>query len=82
MKTISVSEFKATCLKLFETLESTGESFEITKRGRKIAVISPVADIEKQPKSGRLGFLKDKVKILGDIVSPIPIEEQGWEVLK
>jgi len=82
MKAISVSEFKATCLKLFENLEATGESFEITKRGRKIAIVCPANENNKQLKSSRLGFMKGKVQILGDIVSNIPLEDQGWEVLE
>ena len=41
---ISVSEFKARCLALFDEVASTGETLVVTKRGRRVARIEPIEE--------------------------------------
>lgn len=74
MVTISVSEFKATCLSVLEKVKREKKKFLITKRGEPIAEIVPVDHQKKQVP------LKDTVTFVGDIVSPVAEDE--WEVLK
>lgn len=74
MDTLSVSEFKATCLSVLEKVKRERKKFLITKRGKPIAEIVPVDYQKKQVP------LKDTVTFVGDIVSPVAEDE--WEVLK
>ena len=74
MKTISISEFKATCLALLENVRLTGEPLLITKRGKPIAQVVPPPRSSKAP-SG-FGSMKGRMRILGDIVGPISSEEE------
>ena len=71
-RTIKASEFKATCLKLMDEVAETGEEVVITKHGRPVAKLTPH---RKQPKT-LFGAGRDRMKIVGDIVSPIDVE---WE---
>ncbi|MGH9453783.1 MAG: type II toxin-antitoxin system Phd/YefM family antitoxin [Terriglobia bacterium] len=61
---VSATEFKATCLKMLEELGPQGVI--VTKRGRPIAKVTPVAAVDN---SGLIGCLKGKIKITGDIFS-------------
>lgn len=72
MKTMKASEFKATCLKVMDQVEKTGEPVLITKRGRPVSKLVPARE---RPQS-LFGVMKGRVKIHGDIVSPLNIE---WE---
>ena len=72
-KTLSVSEFKAKSLELFERVSKTGESYVITKRGKPIAQVIP---LEAPSKKLRLGALADLVIHIGDVESPI---DEKWE---
>ncbi|HWO99681.1 MAG TPA: type II toxin-antitoxin system Phd/YefM family antitoxin [Methylococcus sp.] len=71
---ITAAEFKAKCLKLMDEIAKTREPIVITKRGKPIAKLMPV---DEEPKS-LFGYMKGKVTILGDIVSPL---EEPWSVL-
>lgn len=72
---ISVSEFKARCLTLFENVHKKGNEVIVTKRGESIARVMPF----QKPRKTRLGALKDHIKIQGNIVSYDSSED--WEVL-
>ncbi len=78
MQTISVSEFKARCLRLFSDVKLTGRSILITKNGDPIAVVSPAPP---EPASGKssFGVMADRTRIIGDIVEPLGADD--WEVL-
>jgi prevent-host-death family protein len=76
MKKMAAGEFKARCLAVMEQVRTTRESVLITKRGRPIAKLVPVAEPVEF-----LGRLKGVVKIFGDIESPIESPE-SWEVLR
>lgn len=74
MESLSVSEFKATCLAVLENINKQKKRVIITKRGKPIAEVIPFeVDHEDIP-------LKDTVTYMGDIISPVA--EEDWEVLK
>lgn len=70
MQNYMASEFKAKCLKIIDEIAETGEGVVVTKRGVPMVKVTP---IEYRPKS-MYGVDKGKIKILGDIVSPMPPE--------
>jgi len=61
---IPAGEFKIHCLRLLEEVARTGMSFVVTKRGRPVARITPVAG--KEPASLTGSILEE-----GDLISPI-----------
>ena len=72
MKQIAAGAFKARCLAVMKKVQMTGEPVIVTKRGTPMVKVVPV-----QSEKGEIfGFMKGKVKIVGDIESPIPVE---WE---
>ncbi len=74
-KSIKASEFKAKCLALIDEVARTGRAVVVTKRGRPMVELVPHHSKAKSP----FGVLKGRIKIKGDIVSPIDVE---WEALK
>lgn len=76
MKVVSVTEFKAHCLRLIEEMGRTREPIEITKRGKKVGVLSPPAELREV--SYEPGQFKDEIRILGDL-DDLGVE---WEALK
>lgn len=75
MEVYKATEFKAKCLKIMDEVAESGERVLITKHGKPVAELVP---IRKKPKS-LYGIDKGKIKILGDIISPIDVE---WEAMK
>ena len=70
-RTIKASEFKAKCLKLMDEVAESGEEIVITKNGRPVSRLAPC----REPSSGLwFGRNRDDIRILGDIVSPMPPE--------
>lgn len=77
MKTVAAGKFKANCLALMDQVKAKREPVLITKHGKPVAMLTPV----EEKKDPIFGFYKGKIKIVGDIVSPIvPLED--WEMLK
>ncbi|PYY15696.1 MAG: type II toxin-antitoxin system prevent-host-death family antitoxin [Acidobacteria bacterium] len=74
MKTIPAGEFKSKCLQLMDDVQRTRKPITITKRGKPVAKLVPV----EQQKDEWFGRLKGRVKIVGDIQSPIDPPE-AWE---
>jgi prevent-host-death family protein len=64
-RTISISEFKAHCLRLVEDVSSTGQEILITKRGKPVARVS---GLRKQA-ARTLGQWKGRVEEAQDIVN-------------
>ena len=64
MKTISATEFKAKCLQLIDSVQSTGEELVISKRGR--PVVRVIAEKEDKPWLA----LRGKGKFKGDPFAP------------
>ena len=71
-RTIKASEFKAKCLKLMDEVAENGEEIVITKNGKPVAKLTAYRE---RPKT-LFGIDKDRLIILGDIISPIDVE---WE---
>lgn len=71
---ISAAVFKAECLKLMDQVEKTRQPVIITKHGRPVAQLAPVP---ANPRS-LFGYMKNTVKIDGDIVAPLDVE---WSAL-
>jgi prevent-host-death family protein len=74
-RTVRASEFKAKCLALMDEVQRTGQSVVITKRGEPVADLVP----HRSAKPGARGILKDRLVIIGDIMSPIDVE---WDAMK
>jgi prevent-host-death family protein len=72
MRTIKASEFKAKCLKLMDEVAATGEPLVITKSGKPVAQLGPVAREQRS----LWGLHKGQIEILGDIIEPIDVD---WE---
>jgi len=70
MKRIAAGAFKARCLAVMKDVAATGEPVIVTKRGKPIVKLVPAG--KETP--GLLGCMAGKVKIIGDIESPIPVE--------
>jgi prevent-host-death family protein len=75
MKTMGAGAFKAKCLSIIDDVHANGGELIITKRGKPMAKLVPVAQDKKE---SVFGFLKGKVKVVGDIVSPI-VEPWEWD---
>ncbi len=67
MKRIAAAEFKARCLSLMDDVQRTRQTVVITKRGKPVAQLVPVP----AAKSDFIGRLKGKIRIVGDIESPV-----------
>lgn len=70
MQNYMASEFKAKCLKIIDEIAETGETVVVTKRGVPLVKVMPIQERLKS----MYGVDKGKIKILGDIVSPMPSE--------
>ena len=70
MKQIPAGAFKARCLALMKKVQTTGEPVIVTKRGAPVVKVVPV----EAEKDDIFGFMTGKVKIVGDIESPIAVE--------
>ncbi len=71
-RTVKASEFKAKCLELMDEVAESGEELVITKNGKPTARLLPYRE---KPKT-LFGIDRGRMKILGDIISPIDVE---WE---
>lgn len=78
MEKISVSEFKAVCLRLLREVNASGKEILITKDGKELAIVSPP---RKKAKPNRaFGALKDSTEIHVDLSQPLLLDE--WKLLK
>ncbi|MBI5582952.1 MAG: type II toxin-antitoxin system Phd/YefM family antitoxin [Deltaproteobacteria bacterium] len=74
METLSVSQFKTTCLSVLEQVSKQKKKVLITKRGKPIAEIIPVAGPAEKIS------LKETVTFMADILAPVAVED--WEALR
>ncbi len=79
METMSVSQFKATCLAVLERVRKTGEPLLITKHGVPLAQVLPAPPPTRQAGSA-FGCMAGTASDVEDILAPLP--EEDWEVLK
>ena len=78
MKEVSISEFKAKCLALLETVRRTRQPIRVTRHGKPVAEVVPPTAL--QDRASWIGSMKDS-KIIGDIISPANDEDE-WEALR
>ena len=71
-RTMKASEFKAKCLGLMDEVAENGGEIVITKNGKPVAKLTA---FHERPRS-LFGIDKGRLKITGDIISPIDVE---WE---
>jgi prevent-host-death family protein len=71
---IPAAVFKAECLKLMDEVARTGQPVVITKHGKPVAQLVPVA---AEPTS-LFGYMKNTVTIQGDIVGPT---DDSWNAV-
>ena len=71
-RTMKASEFKARCLSLMDEVAEGGGEIVITKNGKPVSRLVPY---RQRPRSF-FGADRGRMKILGDIISPIDVE---WE---
>jgi len=74
VKKIAAGSFKAHCLAVMDEVQARRETVLITKRGKPVAKLVPV----EEQTDDLFGFLRGKVTIVGDVVSPaLQLEEWG-----
>jgi len=74
VKRIAAGSFKVHCLAVMDEVQARRETVLITKRGKPVAKLVPV----EEQTDDLLGFLRGKVTIVGDVVSPaLQLEEWG-----
>lgn len=74
MKTMVISQFKAQCIAVMKEANRTHEPVLVTLRGHPLARVEPVCD---DPPPRRLGALKGRLRIRGDIVQSD--FDEDWE---
>lgn len=71
-KHLPISEFKAHCYEVLDSVQDQHQSFTISKRGKPIARVIP---IEKN-NSKLAGSFSSKCNIVDDIIAPVNVD---WE---
>ncbi|MEL6351488.1 MAG: type II toxin-antitoxin system prevent-host-death family antitoxin [Cyanobacteria bacterium J06627_28] len=71
---IAAGQFKAHCLRLMDQVQKTKEEIVITKYGKPIARLAPIAS---ESPASIVGWMKDSIEITGDIVAPL---DEIWDV--
>ncbi len=74
-RTIAAGEFKARCLKLLDEVAATRETIVITKFGKPVAKLVPMA----KGNVDIIGAMRGTVLWEGDIISPIDVE---WDAMQ
>jgi prevent-host-death family protein len=70
---IPVTEFKAHCLAILDSVNKKRTTIVISKHGKPIAKLSP---IETDPVPSLYGSMRGTAREIGDIISPI---EDVWD---
>ena len=77
---ISVSEFKTKCTKFIRDVETLNQTFEITKRGQIVAIVSSPASQKKIDPQEYLDCLHGTVTYAPNWDSPLG--EDDWEACR
>jgi prevent-host-death family protein len=74
MKSMPAGKFKTKCLAVMDEVQAKRESVVITKHGKPVAKLVPVASQDDD----LCGLFQGKVRIVGDVVSPaLTLDEWG-----
>lgn len=76
-RTFPVTEFKAKCLALIDSVRERGEPITITKRGRVVARLVPAGDEDEKPWLR----VRGTARWLGDPFAPV-VDESEIEALR
>ena len=79
MEKIQISKFKANCLAVLDRVGKTRKPVLVTRFGKPVAQIVPPPRPDRR--EGWLGCMRDRGRIVGDIVGPAA-EASEWEVLE
>ncbi len=79
-KTVAAAEFKATCLRLIDEMNEDGQPITITKRGKPVAVLTPITE-KAVEKKGIVGLMKGSVLRYDDPFAPA-LDPSEWEAMK
>ena len=74
MKTVPAGRFKAKCLAIMDEVEAKREPVLVTKNGKPVVKVVPL-ELEEDPLA--VFRYPGKVKILGDVLSPIHTDEEN-----
>jgi prevent-host-death family protein len=75
MKTIGAGKFKEKCLALLDEVSEEHETIIVTKRGKPVAIVSPVTESETSLREKLRGSILQE----GDIISPVDVQ---WNATK
>jgi prevent-host-death family protein len=78
-ETIAVSKFKATCLEVIRRVNRTGRPVVVTRFDVPIAEVVPPT--QPTGNGGWMGSMRDRGRIVGDIVAPVS-DPADWEALR
>jgi len=78
VRTIAAGEFKQRCLRLLDEVGASGEPIVITKRGRAVAQLAPVASERHEDWRGAMS---GQGEITGDLVAPAT-DPGDWDALR
>jgi prevent-host-death family protein len=74
MKTIGAGKFKEKCLALLDEVAQEHETIVVTKRGKPVALVTPVTEKEQSLREK----LKGSILQENDIISPVDI---AWDAV-
>ncbi|MBW1716752.1 MAG: type II toxin-antitoxin system Phd/YefM family antitoxin [Deltaproteobacteria bacterium] len=74
---ISAAEFRKKIFQLLAEVEETNKEIIITKRGKAVAKLTPIAENKK--KDPLLGALAGQGQTIGDLTKPVT-EDSAWEL--
>ena len=78
VRAMPAGEFKTHCLSVIDEVHYRREEVVITKHGKPMARLIPL-EPEENNLEGIFGFMSGRIRILGDIISPIdPPEGLGF----
>ena len=70
-KKIAAGEFKSKCLALMDEVQKSKTPLIVTKHGIPVVTIMP---FEEENRTFPYGFMRDRMSIVGDIISPIDVK--------
>ena len=71
--TVTATELKVRCAEVLERVTVEHRTVTVTKRGRPVARIVPIA---AEPAKSLMGYARGGIKVTGDLLAPLDVE---WE---